>query len=119
MITSFRPPEGESPLVYLAPEYQPRVFSKLGDSSSDGHYFWKVWNDSTLRFKEEFGLLWSLSNLEERGEFDPETQMLQGQKLKLCRKVGSSYEVNVFISTPELNQRLQKAISNLESREKA
>lgn len=111
MSHSFAPLEDSPPIVFPSKSLYPKIYRHFGDDSKDGHRFWQIWNDKN-GIRDAFKYLWDLKSLIERGAFDIETKTVDGLHASYMKKVGDSYEVSVFITTPELTERVRNAIKN-------
>lgn len=106
---TFDPGDG-TPRVYPAKSLYKGLYNYFGDSTPNGFSFWQAL-DLDPELLDEFLALWEIDGFEEKGiVFDPERKIVDGLKATTLKEIGDSYEADVWISTPELNQALKQKI---------
>lgn len=98
------------PRVYPIKSLYKSLYSHFGDSSPNGLNFWQAF-EYNPELLAEFLNLWEIDGFEEKGiVFDPERKIVDGLKATVVKEIGDSYEVDAWISTPELNKTLKAKI---------
>lgn len=113
------------PMVLPMSEITQGIFQYFGDNTPKGTYFWRAWYDSDggnkkdYAIKEEFCKLWNIEYLMSIGKFDLEEMIVYDMEVDVLEPIGDGFYVtDVFISTPELNERLKALVKKAKADEK-
>lgn len=106
------------PRVYPIESFYKKIYQHFGDPTPNGDNFWYGFFRSKVY--EELYARWEIDGFEENGiDFDPDEMIVDGLKVTILISTGDSYAASAWISTPELNAVLKKAVAKAKNREYA